>query len=63
MSLLNLHMLFSSKPPNALPAAKTCTLMMPDELQHRLGGAFAAAAERYASDLEDNADETEEEGE
>jgi cohesin complex subunit SA-1/2 len=56
-------MLFSSKPPNALPAAKTCTLMMPDELQHRLGGAFAAAAERYASDLEDNADETDEEGE
>ncbi len=26
---------------------------MPDEVQHRLGGAFQAAVERYASDVEE----------
>lgn len=39
-------MLFS--PRSDAPAAKACSLKMPDEKQHKLGGAFEAALEAYA---------------
>ncbi|ORY35894.1 hypothetical protein BCR39DRAFT_512886 [Naematelia encephala] len=52
ISFVNLHVLFSSR--SQAPAAKACPLLIADEVQHRLGGAFQAAVERYASDLEDS---------
>lgn len=48
---LNTYVLFS--PKSSAPAAKAATLKMEDETQHRLGGSFQAAVERYASDLEE----------
>jgi cohesin complex subunit SA-1/2 len=48
---INIHMLFSPKSQSL--AAKACPLSMPDEQQHRLGGAFAAAVERYAMDRDE----------
>lgn len=48
---VNAHVLFSPRSP--APAAKAASLKMADEVQHRLGGAFQAAVERYASDLDD----------
>ena len=49
---MNVHILFSSKSENALPAAQACPMVMPSEIQSRLGGAFQAAVERYATDKE-----------
>ena len=57
ISFLNLHMLFSNRNPEPSPAAKACAHTLPDEIQHRLGGAFGAAAERNASELEEAAGE------
>ncbi|KAK4687910.1 cohesin complex subunit SA-1/2, partial [Tremellales sp. Uapishka_1] len=54
---INLYVLFSTKPESPLPAASSCPLEMKDEQQHKLGGAFQAAVERYASDLEDTESE------
>jgi cohesin complex subunit SA-1/2 len=48
---LNTYVLFSTK--SLAPAAKAAPLKMEDETQHRLGGSFQAAADRYASDLEE----------
>jgi cohesin complex subunit SA-1/2 len=53
------YILFSSKSPNALPAAQACPLVMPSEIQNKLGGAFQAAVERYASDRAIGEDEEE----
>ncbi|WRT70504.1 uncharacterized protein IL334_007502 [Kwoniella shivajii] len=54
---LTLHLLFSYRPPKdkdviVSAAAKACPLTVEDEIQHRLGGAFLAAAEKYASERE-----------
>jgi hypothetical protein len=48
---LNTYVLFNSKSP--APAAKAAPLKMEEETQHRLGGAFQAATDRYTSDLEE----------
>lgn len=53
-----MHILFSSKSENALPAAQACPLVMPSETQNRLSGAFQAAVERYATDRQVNEEET-----
>ncbi|WWC92113.1 uncharacterized protein L201_007067 [Kwoniella dendrophila CBS 6074] len=53
IAYLTLHLLFSiqaSSNGKATPAAKACPITIEDEVQHRLGGAFLAAVERYASD-------------
>jgi hypothetical protein len=50
IALLNLHILFS--PRSNAPAAKAAPLEMADEMQHKLGGAFMAAVERYGEHLE-----------
>jgi hypothetical protein len=57
IAYVNVHILFSSKSENALPAAQACPLVMPSEIQSRLGGAFQAAVERYATDKEINGEE------
>lgn len=62
IAYLNIHMLFSNRNAAALPAAKAVPMHIEDEAQHRLGGAFAAAAERYASDREEQMEETEQNG-
>lgn len=59
MAYVNTHILFSPKSPNLLPAAQACPLVIESETQHRLGGAFQAVVERYASDKE-TADDDEE---
>lgn len=55
ITYVNVHILFSSKSENALPAAQACPLVMPSEVQMKLTGAFQAAVERYATDKEVNA--------
>lgn len=52
ITFVNTHILFSAKSQNPLPAAQACSLVIESEVQHRLGGAFQAAVERYASDKE-----------
>ena len=46
-----MHVLFSER--SEAPAAKACPLGMADEIQHRIGGSFQAAIERFASDREE----------
>ena len=59
IAYVNTHILFSPKSPNVLPAAQACPLVIESETQHRLGGAFQAVVERYASDKETADDEDE----
>jgi hypothetical protein len=52
ITFVNLHILFSAKAKSqdVLPAAQACPLVMPAEIQTKLGGALQAAVERYATD-------------
>ncbi|WVQ85787.1 hypothetical protein IAT38_007954 [Cryptococcus sp. DSM 104549] len=59
ISFINIYQLFTRRKGNLAPAANACPLVMEDEVQHRLGGAFLAAVEKYASDLEDRARDAE----
>ena len=59
IAFLNLHILFSSR--STAPAAKAAPLAMEDEIQHRLGGVFQAAIERFGSDHEASQSQTEDE--
>lgn len=61
MTFINVYVLFSSKSQNALPAGQACTLVMPSEIQNKLGGAFQAAVERYASERAMDEDQEEDE--
>ena len=61
MTFINVYILFSSKSQNALPAAQACPLVMPSEIQNKLGGAFQAAVERYASERAMDEDQEEDE--
>ncbi|OCF34452.1 cohesin complex subunit SA-1/2 [Kwoniella heveanensis BCC8398] len=50
IAYLNTHVLFFARKGNDRPAATSCPLKIEDEIQHRLGGAFQAAVEKYASE-------------
>lgn len=52
-------MLFSNRSAEPKPAARLAVLDMPTDKQHKLGGAFQAVVERYASDLDDSPEEDE----
>ncbi|WWC72404.1 uncharacterized protein I206_106366 [Kwoniella pini CBS 10737] len=54
ISYLTLHLLFAvpAKAESVSPAAKSVPLTVEDEIQHRLGGAFVAAVEKYAGERE-----------
>jgi len=60
LAFISLHNLFSGRGEKAHPASKAIPLEMPSEKQHRIAGVFQAAVERYASDLEENAREEDE---
>ncbi|WVQ95735.1 hypothetical protein IAU59_002834 [Kwoniella sp. CBS 9459] len=62
IAYLNTHVLFFPRKGNDRPAATSCPLKIEDEIQHRLGGAFQAAVEKYASEREVNAHEDEDTG-
>lgn len=51
--------MFSPKNAEQHAAAKACPLEMKTDRQHKLGGAFQAAVERYASDRDEEEDEDE----
>lgn len=57
IAFINLHVLFSNRGEKAQPAAKAAGLEMATDKQHKLGGAFQAAVERYASDIEEDSNE------
>lgn len=50
-------MLFAKKNGVAMPGSSVPPLEIEDEVQHRLEGVFASAAERYASDLAEEQDD------
>ncbi|OXG45753.1 cohesin complex subunit SA-1/2 [Cryptococcus neoformans Bt120] len=54
ISFINTHVLFAKRAEGrgGAPASDVCSVAVPDEIQHRLGGAFQAAIERYASVME-----------
>ncbi|BEI80426.1 hypothetical protein CcaverHIS002_0109550 [Cutaneotrichosporon cavernicola] len=57
-AFIYLHTLFAPRAAQmGHTAAKACPLEMTSDRQHKLGGAFQAAVERYASDLEEDEDE------
>lgn len=56
-----MHILYSARGHKLLPAAKVAALDMKSDKQHKLGGAFTAAVERYASDLEETSQDDDDE--
>ncbi|WVF68116.1 hypothetical protein IAT40_002879 [Kwoniella sp. CBS 6097] len=63
IAYLNTHVLFFPRKGNDRPAATACPLKIEDEIQHRLGGAFQAAVEKYASEREVSLNEDDQNGE
>lgn len=54
ISFINTHVLFTKRAEGrgGAPASDVCSVAMPDEVQHRLGGTFQAVIEKYASVVE-----------
>ncbi|WVR08439.1 hypothetical protein IAU60_005494 [Kwoniella sp. DSM 27419] len=57
VALMSIHILFFPRKGNDFPAVQACPLHIEDETQHRLGGVFQAAVEKFASDRQEVADE------
>lgn len=54
IAYINLFVVFQKRNEAFAPAAKVCALEMALDKQSRLGGAFQAAVERYATDIQDD---------